>query len=303
MAVCRHRSHPRAAVPAVLAVVALLTACSTQTPGVAGGCPWYETGPQPNGSGACADPAEDAPDDAAGGFDPDVGRIAMSADGNQHDEDDWASAPMALAILAHRHLQANLVHYDYDDHIWDSSEEHLENMRESVQDAGERFGFDMSRFFDDTTALEAGQQNLVAEINASTGDDELWLVLAGPMETAWRALDAADEDAREHVKCVSHGEDTFNQTHAEEEHGGHSYDDLIDLGCERVQIPDQNSGFGPTDMDDWDYLEEGDDNMQWLYSRLELVGNGDVSDAGMIYFVVTGDDEGDRDELKSYFGE
>jgi hypothetical protein len=32
------------------------------------------------------------------------------------------------------------------------------------------------------------------------------------------------------------------------------------------------------------------------------VGNGDVSDAGMVYFVVTGDDDGDRSDLKSYFG-
>jgi hypothetical protein len=142
----------------------------------------------------------------------------------------------------------------------------------------------------------------VDQINSSTAEDELSLVLAGPMETAWMALDAADPEARKHVRCVSHGEDTFNQTHAEEDHGGHSYEDVIDLGCQRVQIPDQNSGFGPTDMDDWDYLKNGDDNLEWLYSRLDLVGNGDVSDAGMIHFVITRDRKGDRSDLRSYFG-
>ncbi|MGH8964603.1 MAG: hypothetical protein ACRDXB_04630 [Actinomycetes bacterium] len=305
MPVSRHRPFARPAVVAVLAAVALLTACGTQTPGTpqAGdGCAWYETGPQPDGATTCAEGTPGAPEDAAGGFDPEVGRIAMSADGNQHDEDDWASAPMALAILAERGLQANLVHYDYNDHIWDSSDEHLENMTESVQGAGERFGFDMSRFFDDTTQLDAGIQNLVTEINASTAEDQLAIVLAGPMETVWRALDAANADAREHVRCVSHGRDTFNQNHAKDDHGGHSYDDLIELGCQKDRIPDQNSGFGPTDMDEWEYLEEGDENQQWLYSRLELVGNGDVSDAGMVYYVITGDDEGDRSELRNYFG-
>jgi hypothetical protein len=308
MAVCHHRSHPLAAVLGVLAATTLLTACGTQAPEATDGCPWYNVGPLFDGSESCVDDAREAPqdarDEAKATFDPDVGRIAMTADGNEHDEDDWASAPMALAILAHRNLQANLVHYDFNDHIWDSSEDHRENMTESVQEGGERFGFDMSRFFDDTIPeqLDAGTQNLVAQINSSTPDDELSLVLAGPMETAWMALDAADPEARKHVKCVSHGEDTFNQTHAKDEHGGHSYEDLIDLGCQRVQIPDQNSRFGPTDMDDWDYLKDGDDNMEWLYSRLDLVGNGDVSDAGMIFFVITGDRKGDRSDLKSYFG-
>jgi hypothetical protein len=307
MAVRRHRSSPRAVVVAVLAATALLTACGTQAPAATEDCAWYKPGPLSDRSETCVDGALAAPqnaqDDATGTFDPDVGRIAMSADGNQHDEDDWASAPMALAIIAHRNLQANLVHYDYNDHIWDSSDEHLENMTESVQEGGERFGFDMSRFFDDTIPeqLDAGTKNLVAEINASTEDDQLSIVLAGPIETVWMALDAADPDAREHVKCVTHGEDTFNQNHAKDEHGGHDYDDLIDLGCQRVEIPDQNSRLGPTDMDDWDYLEDGDDNQQWLYSRLDLVGNGDVSDAGMVYFVISGDRKGDRSELESYF--
>jgi hypothetical protein len=176
-------------------------------------------------------------------------------------------------------------------------------MTESVQEAGQRFGFDMSRFYDDTDPeqLAAGTQNLVAEINASTQDDQLSIVLAGPIETVWMALDAADPQARKNVECVTHGEDTFNQNHGKDDHGGHDYEDLIDLGCERVEIPDQNSGLGPTEMDFWDFLEDsGDDNWTWLYSRLDLVGNGDVSDAGMVYYVITDERDADRSELKSY---
>jgi hypothetical protein len=281
---------------------ALVAACGTQAPEATDRCPAYEPGTE-----ECADGLGGAPQDAQDGgtptLDPEVGRIAMSADGNQHDNDDWASAPMALAILAHRNLQPNLVHYDYNDHIWDSSEEHLENMTESVQEGGKRFGFDMSRFFDDTdpAQLDAGTKNLVKEINASTEDDQLSIVLAGPIETVWMALDAADPEARKHVECITHGEDSFNQTHAKKEHGGHDYEDLIDLGCEPVELPDQNSRLGPVDMDFWDFLKDsGDDNWEWLYTRLDLVGNGDVSDAGMVYYAITGDKKGDRSELKSY---
>jgi hypothetical protein len=232
-----------------------------------------------------------------------IGRIAVGADGNQHDEDDWASAPMTLALLAQRGLQPNLVNYTYDNHIWDSDATHRENMTESVLGAAERFGFDSSVFYDaaDPDGLAAGVQDLTAEINASTPDDELTIVIAGPVETTWMALDAAEPGARAHVRCVSHGEGTFNQTHGESDHGGHSYDDVVDLGCQRVQIPDQNGNLGPTDMSDWDYLRSSDDPaMEWLHSRLELAEKGDVSDAGMTYFVITGDEEPTRADLEAF---
>jgi hypothetical protein len=175
-------------------------------------------------------------------------------------------------------------------------------MTASVMGAGERFGFGTSRFYDATVRdqLTAGTQNLTAEINRSSPDDELWLVLAGPMETAWMALDAADPQARKSVKCLSHGE--WNDTHGQTDHGGHSYDDLIDMGCQRVRIPDQNSNLGETRMPDWDYLLDGDSNMQWLYSRIDVHGSGDVSDAGMNYYVISGEERVSRSQLRAFFG-
>jgi hypothetical protein len=303
MPVRRHRPHRIAAVLAVFAATALLAACGTEVSGTADGCAIYKPGQSDGCTEGAGGAAPGGADDGASRFDAEVGRIAISADGNQHDNDDWASAPMALALLAHKNLQANLVHFDYNNHIWDSDANHVKNMTESVQEGGERFGFDMSRFFDDTDKgqLDAGTQNLVKEINASTDDDQLSIVLAGPIETVWMALDAADPEARKHVECITHGEDSFNQTHGKEEHGGHDYDDLIDLGCEKVDIPDQNSGLGPVDMDFWDFLKDsGDDNLEWLYSRLDLVGNGDVSDAGMVFYALTDEEDADRSDLKSY---
>ncbi|GAA5128883.1 hypothetical protein [Pseudonocardia adelaidensis] len=230
------------------------------------------------------------------------GRIALAADGNQHDEDDWASSAMTLAIIAQRGLQKNVVNYIYDNHIWDSDPEHRENMTESVLGAGERFGFDTSRFYDgaDPEGLARGVAALTAEINASGPGNELTIVLAGPMETTWMALDKASPQARRHVRCVSHGKGSFNQTHGKSDHGGHDYDDVIGLGCQRVQIPDQNGNLGPTDLSDWDYLKKLGPDMQWLYSRLELAEKGDVSDAGMAYFVITGEKQVSRSELRKF---
>jgi hypothetical protein len=40
--------------------------------------------------------------------------------------------------------------------------------------------------------------------------------------------------------------------------------------------------------------------MNWLYSRLELAEKGDVSDAGMVYFVITGNEQVTRSELRDF---
>lgn len=244
-----------------------------------------------------ARPTQGAP---AGG----VGRIALSSDGNQHDDDDWAASAMALALLAKGNLQRNVVNYIYNNHIWDSNAEHRKNMTESVTQGGKRFGFDTAAFYDgaDATKLAAGVKDLTADINASRPGDELTIVLAGPMETTWMAMNAAKPEARKNVKCVSHGKNSFNQTHGKKDHGGHSYDDVIALGCQRVQIPDQNSELGPTKVSDWAYLNDLGPDMAWLYSRFQPAqkSKGDVSDAGMVYFVLTGKEAPTRSDFKSY---
>jgi hypothetical protein len=51
------------------------------------------------------------------------GRIVISSDGNEHDEDDWAATPMSLALLASQGLQDQLVAYTFSDHTWGSNKE------------------------------------------------------------------------------------------------------------------------------------------------------------------------------------
>ncbi|OLT21324.1 hypothetical protein BJF78_34290 [Pseudonocardia sp. CNS-139] len=103
-------------------------------------------------------------------------------------------------------------------------------------------------------------------------------MMAGPMEVAWMALDAAEPEARQHVKCVTHGD--WNMEHGRDDHGGHDFADLVELGCRDRHLSDQNSQLGPTDMGDWDYLTDDGPDMEWLHSRIALDGVGDVSDAG-----------------------
>lgn len=46
------------------------------------------------------------------------GRIAVSCDGNDHDQDDWSATPMSLALIAAMGVQDKLAIYVFSDHVW-----------------------------------------------------------------------------------------------------------------------------------------------------------------------------------------
>ena len=133
-------------------------------------------------------------------------RIAISADGNPDaDADDVGATPFSLAILAKAGLQDNLVHYDFNNFLEYKKIEPDDNrMWVSAMGAQARWGFEADVFFDAAIDPEGAVANLRRVINASTSADPLYLIVAGPMELIYRALEGADESAREHVRLVSH---------------------------------------------------------------------------------------------------
>jgi hypothetical protein len=248
-------------------------------------------------AGGSKPPDSGSVSDAAAAF---KGRIALSSDGNQHDTDDWGAQAIGLAILAKAGLQSKVVHFDYDDHIWDSSTGWPAQEKESVFGGAQRFGFDTAVFFDDLSQLQGAVDNIAKVVNESTADNPLVFILAGPMEVAYRGLMAAQPAARKFVRCVSHS--SWNDTHATG-HGGHAFTDLTALGCVGDHIPDQNQYLGVQANSNWAWLQAGDANLQWVYGRIAAEqSGGDVSDAGMVYYTVTGDKAGTVAKLRTFFG-
>ena len=237
------------------------------------------------------------------GFD---GRIALSSDGNDHDSDDWGATALSLAILARKGLQANVVHYDYASHIWGNSSNSAFpiNIRESALGGADRFGFDKSRFYEGTTDLNGAVDNIKKEINASSASDPLYYIIAGPMEVAWKGINESDTDKRKHVTCISHS--SWNNNHGKNDHGGHDDDDIRALGVNFAQIKDQNAGYGKQSMSNWAWLQNMGTNYSWTYDRIDLVyTEGDASDAGMVYWLLTGgsnggDENGNTTKLKEF---
>ncbi len=243
------------------------------------------------------------------------GRVAWSADGNQHDTDDWLASPWALAIFRAAGLQRKVVYFGYNSHLWDTrkgyDEIHENNIKGTVARWG---GYTNAILYNEVAETNAAVDKLVEEINKSTASDPLWLVAAGPIETFGRAIEKANADALRHVTLLSHS--TWNTDHAIRDHDSkYSMDYLREIGVNYKKIKDQNNQDG---VPAWtarglkrktEYLEflkdHDDERMQWLWSCRVMPhyenphyqkGFYDYSDAGMAYWLITGaNDGGDED--------
>ncbi len=236
-------------------------------------------------------------------------RIAISADGNPTaDADDVGATPFTLAVLAKAGLQDNLVHYDFNNFLdYLKIDADKNRMWLGAMGGQTRWGFDGSRFFDAANDPEGAVANLVKEINRSSEKDPLYLVVAGPLELIYRALEKADKDARSHVILVSH----------------HNYNEYFkprlwqrnivdvrrlvpDIGY--LRIMDQNIGglkAKSKSNDEFNWLRDhADPNLNWLYERV-AAGKPDVSDTGMTTWLIgiNGEDEAVTiAEMKDWFG-
>ncbi|MEM0913418.1 MAG: hypothetical protein AAGK09_02295 [Planctomycetota bacterium] len=234
-------------------------------------------------------------------------RIAISADGNPDaDSDDVGATPMTLAILAKAGLQDKLVHYDFNNWLeYKPIEPDKNRLWHSAMGGQARWGFDEGVFFDAAYDPDGAIANLTEQINASTADDPLYLVAAGPVELVYRAIEAADPAAMEHVIYVSHHK--YNNYH-KSRLWHRNLDDILELYPDLtiLQIKDQNGGLKTKSNEDWFWLRDHQDpNLQWVFDRIVASKKPDVSDAGMLTWLlgVSGDDEFTSvDELRDWLG-
>lgn len=231
------------------------------------------------------------------------GRLAISSDGNAHDKDDIGGTPMSIAILYSAGLADKLVHVDYANHFvhqgHDGAASKPDMLQEMILSSGEgarRFGLASNRVFNCKTELAAATTNFVKEALRSSVSDPLWFICSGPMTAANQylaAVKAADADKLQFIHCVSHSAN--NGKHDPE------------LSWERMKqdyptvkyhvIPNQNSAGGEqglnSPLEHWQWLKNSTNaNLAWLYTRNRTAtvneGKFDVSDAGMVYYVISG---------------
>ncbi|MEM1061071.1 MAG: hypothetical protein AAGJ97_01960, partial [Planctomycetota bacterium] len=239
-----------------------------------------------------------------------TGRIAFSSDGNFNDEDDWGAFPVAVAILDACGVTDNLVHVDFNNIVTDNDERFEREMRASVLGAAERYGLPPSVLFDCRVDADAAVASITNAVNASSADDPLYFVLAGPMEVPYQGIVRSDPEKRKFVYCISHSSWNDGFFGSSQDMDIHNKRDVIPSGVNWIQCPDGNKelahpgGVGrestPEQWGLYEWLKTSEDpRLNWIYTRLEAEQRCDISDATMTYFLLTGDDRCDLSELRS----
>lgn len=257
-------------------------------------------------------------------------RIAISADGNTQadnhvearwpraDPDDWAGTPATLAMLAKADKKEQLVHFSYNNFIGAPAHSTETNhMDASVQGAIQRWGFDASKFFDVPENNAVAITHLANEIKKSTATDPLYFIHMGPSEFFYLAIkevvDAGDLNSLSHIYVVSHS--GYNDDHLRR-FAHHTMNQTIALSGDRInykKIQDQNAcddanikwcsreNFTPY----YWMRDSGDESLKWLYTRMQIPGgkHADISDAGMIWYLLFDDELGNPSKLSTFMGE
>ncbi|WP_111977495.1 hypothetical protein [Algibacillus agarilyticus] len=268
-------------------------------------------------------------------------RIAISADGNNQpdklhfwpraDPDDWGATPATLAIIAKLKRQHNLVHFSYNNFI--DSAAHttaINEMAVGIQGAIKHWHYDNANFFDVTTHYKHALNHLVKVIEVSTKDDPLYFVHMGPAEFFYRAVKQVIAhgkiDSLAHVYVLSHsgyndnhlrrGDSQYDKNPVPDSEKHHTLPQAIKLSGDRIQyrrIKDQNGQWDPNllwnskqDWSVWQWMKNhSDESVSWMYQRMQRHPDqvADISDAGMVYFLLLGDENGSPEKFKHFIGQ
>ena len=237
-------------------------------------------------------------------LDYDCERIAWSSDGNQHDPDDIGASALALLLLAERGQQGRLAHWDHSSHLGDNNPSMEQQMVESVEETARRIGYDMSRIYNDQRDLSGSVNSIAQAINASSATNRLCFVVAGPHGVAYRGIAQADPSKFQHVTMISHS--NWNDTHDDADNIYNLADIKRDFpGLNFQAIRDQNgtNGLGTSVGEEaWAWMKSSSDaGTRWVGEVIDNANiRGDVSDSGMMWYVLQGDEFGNPTKFRDY---
>ncbi|QEG22887.1 Arylsulfatase [Mariniblastus fucicola] len=236
---------------------------------------------------------------------PPTGRLAIVADGNSPDPDDIGATAVMFGLLKATNLQDRLVHLSHScdlkptDRISAADELRRQQVLDQVCREGvEQFGRfnNLAGFFNCRTQQKAAVEDLRKAISESTEENPLWIIEAGEPDIIGYALEAADASKTKFVHVISH--------HPANDNAGDffKWQQILDFGVHEHQIGDQNVGL-KTETSQWDWAQSHDDaKLKWIWKQLAYAEQDgivkfqtnkfDCSDAGMLYWWITGANNG-----------
>ncbi|WP_066629694.1 T9SS type A sorting domain-containing protein [Labilibacter marinus] len=250
------------------------------------------------------------------------------------DPDDYGGTPAAFAMLAKAELQEYLVHYSYNNFMEAPAHTTATNQMKIAADyAIANWGFDASTngIMDASTNNAAAVTHLAIEIGKSTASDPLYYFNMGPSEMFYRAVQKAIDNGKidnlTYVHIISHsgyndnhlrrGDPNFDLQPVADEDKHHTMDEAVALSGDRLnyhKIKDQNSlsdndaGFAAKEGGVYDYSvfhwmrDHQDPGVKFIYDRMVVSTKADCSDAGMIFYLIQNDENGNSVKFKNFIG-
>ena len=234
--------------------------------------------------------------------------IAIVADGNSPDPDDIGATAVSLALLKAFGIEKDLVYYSHScdldpfsgsNQVINPEQERNRQrlMQTSCDGTASRWdGFDSLTFYNCRTQRQLATNKLIDAINAATSAKPLAIILAGEPDLIYDAVAAARSNKRQYVTIVSHH--IANEESADE--AGKNISNLVEdfSAVDLIRIPDQNDGL-KTLLPTWHWARDHQDSrINWLWKQGKIAeedgvvkfqdGDFDCSDAGMLYYQITG---------------
>ncbi len=235
-----------------------------------------------------------------------VSRIAVLADGNSPDPDDIGGTAVSLAIIRSLGAEDRLVYYAHscdlvrnNTKISAAMEVERQALMQTACDstAGKWGGFEHVTFYNCRTQQTLATEKLRDAINASTESSPLAIVEAGEPDVIYDAIAAAESDKLQYVSIITHH--IANDDSADDPNKKLS-NILADFPTvTEDRITDQNVNLQQP-IATWDWARDhADSRITWLYSQGKIAeqdtvvgfqsGKFDCSDAGMVYYHLTGE--------------
>lgn len=239
--------------------------------------------------------------------------IISHFDGNNNDEDDIAALPIAAALINGAGLEDKTTFFYHNNLAEPNNQKQLPLMKQSAAFA-EKLGIDT---YDYQTDISGTTDELVQILNSGK---KVLAIEGGPMEAIYRGLEKTNPQNLGNITLVSHSkwnEDrdvaTRNgvnnvRTWADIENNK-AFDDVELIGSDIVT--NQNKGTNNKTgfwSNKWSWLDNTDNpvlkearNLMETAGYKRLIKKNDASDAGMHFFAITGQKDGNPDDAKAFF--
>ena len=229
-------------------------------------------------------------------------QIILHNDGNNNDPDDIAAVAIEAALIKSAGLE-NKATIFYNNNLGEPNNPSMvAKMRESAAFA-DKLGIQ-------TQDYQAGIDQATTELVKILDSGQKILALeGGPMEAIYRALEQTSPDNRANVTLISHSSD-FNENRDVASRPGvdevRTWDDITNdfPSVTQTRIANQNGSFRSSG---WSWLDSTEDPT--LQDVRELMRNAggekanDPSDAGMLFFALTGNETADPQDAQDFFEE